>query len=200
MTGPLTLIAIISLPWFGLTVNPSPASCPEVILIAPHGPAAVAGLHEHDCVERVNSVQVRDAADLINRLHQAAVGSATTLTLTGGRVLIARPTARTPDLERSYCEFVRSVQTKITIFIAHDKPPAEELDLSLAVPVTLAQVRSRIAAPTSVRLVTNDICVNFPSVVTDDPLDSVLIPDGSVLYFGYENISAFRVPIKKSTP
>jgi hypothetical protein len=163
-------------------------------LVQPDSPAAVAGLADHDCVVKVDGNHVDTAASLEDALRQTRPGARVLVQLLNGRVLRVRPGTRNEEIEKIYCEYVRSVRVHIKVFVASSDAPPVEKDLQSSRPIRLGELRSRVSGLTSARVVQGDTCDKRPPLITDDPGDDYLILGEAVVYFGYENIPIFKFP------
>src|SRR6267378_3665891 len=186
-------------PWYGLTVGAQRANCVTVTLVEPDPPAGSAGLRDDDCVARVNAQPVQSADDLWRSLQGSRVGETTTVELSNGRIVKVRPTVRSAKATTRYCKFVSAVRSAVRVFFVRAEDQSEEFNLSLTGQVTLAEVRKLVRAEGPARVVLVDKCrvPAGPPVITDDPDESSKITDGSVVYFGYDNVRLFRAHLAK---
>lgn len=198
-TSVLAFALLAASPWFGLRAGEARSGCVEVDLVDPRGPAGSSGLSEGDCIVSVDGERVVGSEDLVRILKSREVGLIVRLELSNGRVLEARPAERTSEAERALCEYESSARTRLKVFIAYDTGGAEEIGLLLDGPVTLGEVRDRLHVTSPVRAVLNhncssqpyDISGSQPYEISDDPPDWLIVPHGSTLFFGYQNIRIF---------
>lgn len=182
---------IAAAPWFGLSVGGARPKCVELAYVQPNSPSASAGLRSGDCVTAIDGKSVRDTDGVATTLRRTMPWSSVRFTLATGRRVMVTPIERTEELERGYCEYLRSLRTEIRVpIVGNDQP----IELSLPPPVTLGALRKRLNAPSTVRVTARDKCAKTEPLTTDDPPDGFIIPDGAMLIFGYENARIFRLP------
>jgi len=189
----LALIGGAVSPWFALTVGDAGKNCVFVRRVQPDGPAGMAGLRDGDCVVRVHRTAVHTTKELLEQLRRADAHKPISLILSDGRALVTRPAARSAEGEAEYCEYLNSVETSVRVFIAPEDGVKRLIELSFPRRTTLAEIRKLSGAQGVARVVQAQCAGPDADQIVDEPAESIVVNNGSSVYFGYDNIDAFAI-------
>jgi len=185
----------LSAPWFALSIAGGRPGCVEVKWVQPDGPAGHAGLHDGDCIVQVDGKTVSTSDDLIKALGETRPNRTTTLGLSHGRAIQVVPTKRTREAERTYCEYRATRFIRIRVLIVRAPDDGEEANLSLPGVATLGEIRKQLAANGRARVFRGSACDDPQKapVVMDDAAESTAITDGTVIHFGFDNMTNISI-------